>query len=131
VDIRDNLKTIFDEMENFLTSKAVVGEPIEIGDITLIPVINVTFGMGTGGGEGANSKNNNQEGGAAGLGAKIAPSAVIVIKEGNISAIPLNRAGGVEKLVDMVPELLKKFKGKNKTVVKGEKVKGKNKVAER
>ncbi len=135
MDLKDNLKAIFDELENFLTTKAVVGEPIEVGDITLIPVINVTFGMGTGGGEGGKSHSNSQEGGAAGLGAKISPTAVIVIKEGDISVIPLNRGGGMDQLVDMVPELLRKFKTKSRpggTAEKGRgKSKGKDSVRER
>lgn len=133
MDLKDNLKAIFDELENFLTTKAVVGEPIDVGDITLIPVINVTFGMGTGGGEGGKSQSNSPEGGAAGLGAKIAPSAVIVVKEGDISVIPLNRAGGIDKLVDMVPDLLKKFKAKNKPGETGRKgrSKGRGQVSER
>jgi len=41
MDLTGSLKTIFQEMEEFLTTKAVVGEPIEVGAITLIPVINV------------------------------------------------------------------------------------------
>ncbi|HZX45862.1 MAG TPA: spore germination protein GerW family protein, partial [Clostridia bacterium] len=83
MDLTGNLKTIFQEMEEFLTTKAVVGEPIEVGGITLIPVINVTFGMGTGGGSGEGAKDStSQKGGAgAGLGAKISPTAVIAIKE--------------------------------------------------
>jgi uncharacterized spore protein YtfJ len=110
MDIKDNLKAIFDEMENFLTSKAVVGEPIEVGNITLIPVINVTFGMGTGAGGGEDSKSSSRQGRGAGLGAKISPSAVIAIREGDISVIPLNGTGGIERLIDMVPDLVNKIK---------------------
>ncbi len=111
MDLTGNLKTIFQEMEEFLTTKAVVGEPIEVGAITLIPVINVTFGMGTGGGSGEGAKDSKpQKGGAgAGLGAKISPTAVIVIKEGDISVIPLNGNTGLERLIDMVPDIVKKI----------------------
>jgi uncharacterized spore protein YtfJ len=112
LNLTDNLKTIFQEMEEFLTTKAVVGEPIEVGAITLIPVINVTFGMGTGGGGGEGTKDStSQKGGAgAGLGAKISPTAVIVIKEGDISVIPLSGNAGLERLIDMVPDIVKKIK---------------------
>ena len=105
MNLTDNLKTIFQEMEDFLTTRAVVGEPIEVGAITLIPVINVTFGMGTGGGsgEGAKDSTSHKGGAGAGLGAKISPTAVIVIKEGDISVMPLNGNAGLERLIDMVP----------------------------
>lgn len=120
MDLTDNLKTIFQEMEDFLTTRAVVGEPIEVGAITLIPVINVTFGMGTGGGSGEGAKDSTrQKGGAgAGLGAKISPTAVIVIKEGDISVVPLNGNAGLERLIDMVPDIVRKIK---KRAEKGQK----------
>jgi uncharacterized spore protein YtfJ len=112
-------------MEEFLTTKAVVGEPIEVGAITLIPVINVTFGMGTGGGTGEGAKDSKpQKGGAgAGLGAKISPTAVIVIKEGDISVIPLNGNTGLERLIDMVPDIVKKIKKRAEKEQKKETVK--------
>ncbi len=120
MDLTGSLKTIFQEMEEFLTTKAVVGEPIEVGAITLIPVINVTFGMGTGGGseEGAKDSKPQKGGAGAGLGAKISPTAVIVIKEGDISVIPLNGNTGLERLIDMVPDIVKKIK---KRAEKGQK----------
>jgi uncharacterized spore protein YtfJ len=120
MDLKDNLKAIFQEMEDFLTTKAVVGEPIEVGGITLIPVINVTFGMGTGGGSTDQAKDNNRQGGGAGagLGAKISPTAVIVIKEGDISVIPLNGNAGIERLIEMVPDIVKKIKKKTNRVEK-------------
>ncbi|HOO12931.1 MAG TPA: spore germination protein GerW family protein [Bacillota bacterium] len=125
MDLTGNLKTIFQEMEEFLTTKAVVGEPIEVGAITLIPVINVTFGMGTGGGTGEGAKDSKpQKGGAgAGLGAKISPTAVIVIKEGDISVIPLNGNTGLERLIDMVPDIVKKIKKRAEKEQKKETVK--------
>lgn len=114
MDLKENLKAIFQEMEDFLTTKAVVGEPIEVGDITLIPVINVTFGMGTGGGnrDRAKDKEHKEGGAGAGLGAKISPTAVIVIKQGEITVMPLNGNAGVERLIEMVPDILKKIKRK-------------------
>ena len=33
-------------MEGFLSSKTVVGEPTQIGDTTIIPLVDVTFGVG-------------------------------------------------------------------------------------
>jgi uncharacterized spore protein YtfJ len=121
MDIKENLKAIFDEMEEFLTTKAVIGEPIEVGNVTIIPVVDVAFGVGTGGGGGEDAKNINRQGGGAGMGAKISPSAVIVIKEGDISVIPLNSSAGIDKLIDMIPGLLKKIKSKGEG--KGKKAK--------
>ncbi len=130
MDLKDNLKTIFEEMEDFLTTKAVIGEPIQIGAVTLIPVINVTFGMGTGGGSGEGAKPNlGQKGGAgAGLGAKISPTAVVVIKDEDISVIPISGGMGFEKLIDLVPDIVKRVKRRVNQVQKKEEKKAKIKI---
>ena len=35
-------------METFLSSKTVVGEPTKIGDTIIVPLVDVTFGVGAG-----------------------------------------------------------------------------------
>jgi uncharacterized spore protein YtfJ len=45
----DNLlKTALDEIERLLTTKTVVGDPIKIGDNTIVPLMAVGFGFGGG-----------------------------------------------------------------------------------
>ena len=46
--LNENFETMFNKMENFVSTKTVVGEPLKIGDITLIPIVDVTFGLGAG-----------------------------------------------------------------------------------
>ena len=36
------------KMENFVSTKTVVGEPIKVGEITLLPIIEVAVGVGAG-----------------------------------------------------------------------------------
>lgn len=113
--IYGSLDVLFDKMDGFLSSKTVVGEAIHIGDIVLLPLIEVSVGVGAGG----NDKEGT-ESGAAGLGAKIVPSAVISINNGDISLISVKNQDALNKLVDMAPGILTKlglgslFTGKNK-----------------
>ena len=44
----DNAGAIFDGMNTFLTTKTVVGEPIVVGDTTIIPLVDVSCGMAAG-----------------------------------------------------------------------------------
>ena len=44
----ENLETMFSKLDNFVSSKTVVGEPIEMNGVTIIPLVDVSFGMGTG-----------------------------------------------------------------------------------
>lgn len=104
-DVNKNLETLCDKLGEFVSTKTVVGEAITIGNVVLIPLIEVTFGMGAGGG----TKNNKDEGEGGGLGAKISPNAVLAIIDGNVQLINIKNQDAVNKLVDMVPGVVSKL----------------------
>ena len=65
---------------------------------------------------GKTEKGENKDSGMGGLGAKITPSAILLIKDGTTQLINIKNQDSVNKLIDMVPELLTKFNiGKKKT----------------
>ena len=74
--------SLFKGMDSFITTKTVVGDAVHIGDTIILPLVDVSFGVGAGASS-SDSKNN----GAGGLGGKISPSAVLVIKEGDIRLV--------------------------------------------
>jgi uncharacterized spore protein YtfJ len=51
-DVESMIQAVLGELETTLDSKRVVGEPIEVGDYTLIPLVSVGFGFGIGKGTG-------------------------------------------------------------------------------
>jgi uncharacterized spore protein YtfJ len=104
--IQENIDQLFDKFENFIKEKTVIGEPFQIGEITLIPTLSITFGLGTGTGEGAKQSGGN----GAGMGSRVVPIAMIVIKNGEISVLPIKKNAGLDKLLDMVPDLMEKIK---------------------
>ena len=67
--------------------ETVVGEAVQIGDTTLVPFVDVTFGFGTG--TNHNTANKNHECGGGGGGAKMEPSAILVIKGTALSCLTL------------------------------------------
>ena len=77
--------------------------------------MDVSFGVGAGAAA-SDGKNN----GAGGLGGKISPSAVLVIKDGNIRLVNVKNQDALSKLVDMAPGVVNKlnfgavFSGRNK-----------------
>lgn len=119
LNVTENVNTLFEKLEEFLKSKTVVGEAIKIGETTLIPFITVTFGIGAGGGDGSDNKGSKGVGGGSGCGAKITPTAVLVIKGEQIELLPIKRFGGLDKLVEMVPDIISKIKDE-KCCSKGE-----------
>lgn len=115
--LNTSLETLFSKMDGFVSSKTVVGEAMQLGDITVIPLVDVSFGVGAGASE---KSDDNKKGDTCGggLGAKISPSAVIVIKENGIQLVNVKNDNSVNKLIDMVPGILDKLsfgkKPKNK-----------------
>ena len=97
-------------MDHFISSKTVVGDAVTVGDTIILPLVDVSFGVGAGASS-TDSKNN----GAGGLGGKISPSAVLVIKDGNIRLVNVKNQDAVTKILDMVPDFVNKFtSGKSK-----------------
>lgn len=110
ISLKENLDSLLSNLEKFLKTETVIGEPIVVGETTLIPIISVSFGCGTGGGTGDdNSKGMGGSGSGAGLGARITPNAVLVIKKDEISMLPVKSKSNLDSLVKMVPEIVKKF----------------------
>mgnify|MGYP001018576383 CR=1 FL=1 len=105
---KENTNALFERLENFFTSKTVVGEAIEVGSVTLIPVVDISFGLGTGSGDGIDDEGNKGTGGGGGVGAKATPTAVIVIKNDEVQILPIKQSGGMDKLLEMVPDIVSK-----------------------
>lgn len=110
--VNESLETLFSHLEKFLKTETVVGEPIIVGETTLIPIITVSFGCAGGGGGGKDEKGNDGTGTGVGVGAKISPDAVIVIRQGDVTLLPIKSRTNLENLVGMVPEIVKKMKFK-------------------
>lgn len=96
--------SLFKGMDQFISSKTVVGDAITVGDTIILPLVDVSFGVGAGASS-SDSKNN----GAGGLGGKISPSAVLVIQDGNIRLVNVKNQDAVTKILDMVPDFVNKF----------------------
>ena len=112
-------KTTLGEIEKILTTRTVVGEPMTVEGITIIPLISIGFGFGAGGGSGKGEASQKGEGsiGGTGGGAWVRPVALVVIdKEGNVRIETVKRglSSFVEKMTDTVPRVVEKIVDRNK-----------------
>ena len=46
--LRETVDSLFKGMDGFVSSKTVVGDAIQVGDTIILPLIDVSFGMGAG-----------------------------------------------------------------------------------
>jgi uncharacterized spore protein YtfJ len=111
-----DLENLGEQLENLISSKTVIGEPIAVGEVTLVPIIKADFGFGLGGGNSEGVKRGGVSGG--GGGAKIIPLAVIVVKGGEVSILSIDKqgSGNIGPLLEKLPQLFEKmpFFKKNK-----------------
>ena len=107
-EVSSNLEVLFNKMENFVSTKTVIGDPITIGKVILVPLIDVSFGAKQNKANKVGSDTKN--GSAAGLGAKMSPSAILVINDGTVQMVNVNDQNSVNKLIDMIPSIASKIK---------------------
>ena len=112
---RSTVESLFKGMDSFISSKTVVGDAIHIGDTIILPLVDVSFGVGAG--AFAKEKSNNAGGG---LGGRIQPSAVLVIQNGSTRLVNVKNQDGITKILDMVPDFVDKFTKKHTDTVSEE-----------
>lgn len=115
--LETNLHVLFSKLESFASSKTVIGEPITIGDTIILPLVDVSVGLGAVGQsqDGTTSKNNitaNEDKQGLASGVKITPSAVIVVnqKTNDIQLVNVKNQDSLNKLIDMAPGIIGKIK---------------------
>lgn len=109
--VKENLEVLFEKFKNMIKVETVVGEAVQIGDTTLVPFVDVTFGFGTG--TNHNTANKNHECGGGGGGAKMEPSAILVIKGERIELFNIKGnpySSSFDRLIGLVPDLVSKLK---------------------
>lgn len=100
------IESLFKGMNGFITTKTVVGDAVRFEDGTIIlPLVEVSFGVGAGA---FNGSGKNNAGG--GMGGKISPSSVLVIQNGKARLVNVKNQDAVTKIIDMVPDIIDKFK---------------------
>ena len=105
----ETVESLFKGMDTFISSKTVIGEAVKFDDGTIVlPLVDVSFGVAAGAFANDNDKKNN---GGGGLGGKIQPSAVLVIKDGSSKLVNVKNQSGMTKILDMVPDFVDKFSG--------------------
>ncbi len=100
------VKSLFKGMEDMVSTKTVVGQAIEVGDTTIIPLCDVSFGMI------ASAKTeSHKKGEGGGLGGKMQPNAVLIIKDGTTRLVSVKDQDMVSKVAGLVPDVVNYLSG--------------------
>ena len=100
-----------DKLRTMVDADTIIGTPVTVGSITLIPVSKVSFGVASGGSDFATKNQNGLFGGGGGAGVSISPIAFIAVNGESVKMLPVyNEPSGVERAIAMTPELIEKVK---------------------
>jgi sporulation protein YtfJ len=108
------LESTITKIREMLDANSVVGQPMVVDGVTIIPISKISVGFGGGGSDYVSKHPNTQEnpfGGGVGAGTKVTPVAFLIIKDGNTRMIPVPVPANttVDRVVEMVPETLDKI----------------------
>lgn len=112
--INELMGTTMEKIKTMMDANTIIGEPIQTGDVTLIPVSRLSFGF-AGGGSDFITKNHkpgidNTFGGGSGASAKLEPVAFLIVRGDNVKLLPVAPppATTVDRVIETVPEVVDK-----------------------
>ena len=105
------LSDTISKIRDMMSVNDVVGEPIVVGDVTIIPISKVSVGFGGGGADNAKAANMDAFGGGMGGGVKVNPVCFLVVKDGNVRMmpVPIPANSTADRILEMVPDTLDKI----------------------
>ena len=101
------MDTTMEKIKEMIDVNTIIGEPITS------PVSKVSYGFAAGGSDLPTKKENKDcFGGGSGAGVTIQPVAFLTVYQGDVRLVSVDREEGTaDKLVNMIPDVLKKVKG--------------------
>ena len=112
--LTDLMGTAMEKIRTMVDANTIIGTPIQTGDVTLIPVSRLSFGIASGGSD-FTTKNQKPEadtsfGGGSGASAKLEPVAFLIIRGESVKLLPVAPppATTVDRVIEAVPEVVDK-----------------------
>jgi len=99
---------LMEELKTIAKTETILGEKLEVGEFTLIPVSRISLGLGAGVAKGNESKKEGAGGGGGG-GVVVTPIAFIAVKGGEVSFHAIRKGSTWETLLEQIPEMAMKI----------------------
>ena len=109
--IPNMLENTIARIREMVDISSVIGDPITVNDVTIIPISKVSVGFGGGGSDYVSKNPNKLEnpfGGGAGGGVKITPMAFLIIRGDSVRMLPVATPADTtaDRLVEQIPDVL-------------------------
>lgn len=122
--IDNMMQTTMESIRSMVDVNTVIGSPV-LGSkgTTIIPVSKVSFGFVAGGGEYTTEERQRNRGegsegfpfaGGTGAGVSVQPVGFLVVGEGTVKMLPAQASGPMERMVELLPQMLEDLKNQEK-----------------
>ena len=110
--VKDLVRTSLDKVKELSDADTIIGDPIKLDGVTIIPVSKVSYGFAAGGSDLPSKSSSELFGGGTGGGVTIQPIAFIVVTNGDVKLLQINQdKSSTGAIVNLVPELFDKVQG--------------------
>ncbi len=102
--VSELLGVTMDKVKEMVDVDTVIGTPVTVGDLTLIPVSKVTYGFAGGGSDLPGKSSKDLFGGGSGAGITVTPIAFVTVQNGKVNVLPLvTQPTAMDSLVSKLP----------------------------
>ncbi|MGI5912989.1 MAG: GerW family sporulation protein [Syntrophomonadaceae bacterium] len=101
MNLQSEMETLFKNIRLFAQTENIVGQPVVIANITIIPILSISFGAGNGA-----TGNTYPQGSGTGAGGKISPIALIILTNEKISLFSLTGHNNLQEITDLLPGIM-------------------------
>lgn len=109
--ISNIMQVTMDKIRSVVDSETIVGDPITVNNMTIIPVSKLTFGVASGGSDFPSKKTEGTYfGGGSGIGAAVTPVGFLVIKGNEVKMLNVGEeTTPLERVITSMPETVEKI----------------------
>jgi len=105
--LTDLLGVSMAKIKEMVDVETVIGDPITVGNTTLVPVSKISYGFAAGGSGLPSKTPSDLFGGGSGAGINITPIAFISVTDGLVQVLPIaSKPDTGDKVINMVPGLV-------------------------
>ncbi|MBE6818278.1 MAG: sporulation protein YtfJ [Ruminococcaceae bacterium] len=106
------LEATINQIKNVVDVNTVIGQPIVVGEVTILPVSKVTYGFASGGSDLPTKTNKDLFAGGGGAGVTLQPLAFLIVSEAGVRILEVSSKynNGLDRALTMAPDLIDKVK---------------------
>ncbi len=111
--IKDLMDGTLEKIRAMVDTDTIVGKPIKIDGVTVVPISKVTYGFGSGGGDIASKTQPSKElfGGGGGAGISVVPIAFLHVKNGDVKVHQVEPYfSSIDRIIELAPDIIEKIK---------------------